>query len=109
MPNKASYAIFRLNQFLHSQVPDGLKDNVPESVKEKAREMARQELERRLKELDMSMGEAKEYEGLLAATQTHVLSLHDFLERQFSFALPSCGLTVRNKKTLPRKRRKECG
>jgi hypothetical protein len=69
---------------LSSQVPDALKDNVPEDVKEKAREMAKQELERRLKELDMSVGEAQGYGNLLAATQVHMVSLHDLLERQCS-------------------------
>lgn len=64
------------------QVPDALKDNVPDHIKEQAREMARQELKRRLEELDMSPAEAAGYGGLLAATQTHMLSLHDLLERE---------------------------
>jgi hypothetical protein len=59
-------------------VPDALKDH----IKEKAREMARQELQRRLEELDMSPAEAASYGELLAATQTHMLSLHDLLERE---------------------------
>ena len=44
--------------------------------------MARQELKRRLEELDMSPAEAAGYGGLLAATQTHMLSLYDLLERE---------------------------
>ncbi|KAF8878073.1 AAA domain-containing protein [Infundibulicybe gibba] len=61
-------------------VSDALKSNVPDHIKEKAREMARQELKRRLEELDMSASEAKGYGELLAATQAHMLSLHDLLE-----------------------------
>lgn len=44
--------------------------------------MARQELQRRLEELNMSASEAKGYGELLMATQTHMLSLHDLLERR---------------------------
>ena len=65
-------------------MPDALKDNVPDDIKEKAREMARQELQRRLEELDMSSAEARGYGELLAATQAHMLSLHDLLERGLS-------------------------
>jgi hypothetical protein len=50
-------------------------------VREKAREMARQELQRRLEELDMSVSEAAGYGQLLAATQAHIVSLYDLLER----------------------------
>ena len=63
-------------------MPDALKDNVPDDIKEKAREMARQELQRRLEELNMSSSEARGYGELLAATQAHMLSLHDLLERE---------------------------
>lgn len=63
------------------QVSEAVKSQVPDDVKEKAREMARQELERRLEELNMSVSEAKGYGRLLTATQTHMLSLHDLLER----------------------------
>lgn len=45
--------------------------------------MARQELQRRLDELDMSVSEAKMYGTLLAATQAHMTSLLDLLEREF--------------------------
>ncbi|KAH8112896.1 AAA domain-containing protein [Phellopilus nigrolimitatus] len=62
------------------QVSDKLKDDVPDHIKEKAREMARQELERRLAELDMSMGEAKEYGKLLSEVDAHIAQLHDLLE-----------------------------
>ncbi|KAJ6597514.1 AAA domain-containing protein [Mycena vulgaris] len=62
------------------QVSDALKEQVPDHVREKAREMARQELQRRLEELDMSAGEAAGYGQLLAATQAHMVSLHDLLE-----------------------------
>lgn len=47
--------------------------------------MARQELQRRLEELDMSAAEAKGYGELLTATNAHMLSLHDLLEREFPF------------------------
>lgn len=63
-------------------MPQALKDDVPDDIKEKAREMARQELQRRLEELNMSPAEASGYGELLAATQTHMLSLHDLLERK---------------------------
>jgi hypothetical protein len=63
------------------QVSDTLKEKVPDSVREKAREMARQELQRRLEELDMSVGEAAGYGQLLTATQAHMVSLYDLLER----------------------------
>ncbi len=43
--------------------------------------MAKEELERRLKELDMSIHDAKGYGDILKATQAHMLSLHDLLER----------------------------
>lgn len=62
---------------------------MPDEIKEKAREMARQELQRRLEELDMSMGEAKGYSQLLAATQGHVASLRDLLESKIPHYRPS--------------------
>lgn len=62
---------------------DELKQNVPDHIKEKAREMARQELQRRLEELDMSHSEAKGYGQLLSATQAHIASLLDLLERNY--------------------------
>lgn len=68
------------------QVSDELKAAVPDSVKEKAREMARAELERRLKELDMREGEAKEYGMLLGEVGVHIAALHDLLESESSFA-----------------------
>lgn len=52
--------------------------------------MARQEFNRRLEELDMSQSEAKGYGQLLSATQAHMLSLHNLLERVFSSGLYSC-------------------
>lgn len=67
-----------------SKVPEALKDNVPNHIKEKAREMAREELKRRLEELDMSFSEAKAYGSILTATQAHMLSLYNLLERTFS-------------------------
>ena len=45
--------------------------------------MAKQELARRLKELDMSPGEAKAYGALLSAVQAHIVRLHDLLERAY--------------------------
>lgn len=68
-------------------MPDSVKQNVPDHIKEKAREMARQELQRRLEELDMSALQAEGYSALLTATQTHMASLLDLLERKS--ALPS--------------------
>ncbi|KAJ7050407.1 AAA domain-containing protein [Mycena amicta] len=62
------------------QVSDALKEQVPDHIREKAREMARQELQRRLEELDMSKGDAAGYGQLLAATQSHMVSLYDLLE-----------------------------
>jgi uncharacterized ferritin-like protein (DUF455 family) len=62
-------------------VSDELKDGVPDHIKERAREMARQELERRLEELSMSMGDASAYSELLTAVQAHIATLHDLLER----------------------------
>ncbi|KAL5520838.1 hypothetical protein ACEPAF_2841 [Sanghuangporus sanghuang] len=62
------------------QVSDKLKNEVPEHVKEQAREMARQELERRLQELNMSTGEATEYNRLLMEVQAHIAKLFDLLE-----------------------------
>lgn len=44
--------------------------------------MARQELQRRLEELDMTASEAKGYGQLLTATQAHMASLLDLLERK---------------------------
>ena len=64
-------------------MPDAIKDNVPDYVKEKAREMARQELQRRLEELNMTAAEAKGYGQLITATQAHMASLLDLLERMF--------------------------
>ena len=63
------------------QVPDEMKKRVPDDIQEKAREMAREELKRRLEELDMSASEARGYGALLDATQTHMASLLDLLER----------------------------
>ena len=45
--------------------------------------MARQELQRRLGELDMFVSESKGYGALLTATQAHMVSFIDFLEREF--------------------------
>ena len=44
--------------------------------------MAREELARRLEELDMSKGEAKEYGSLLSEVQSHIAQLHDLLESE---------------------------
>ena len=65
-----------------NQVSDELKDQVPDHIREKAREMAREELRRRLEELDMAAGDAAGYGALLDATQSHMVSLHDLLERE---------------------------
>ncbi|KLO18907.1 hypothetical protein SCHPADRAFT_935748 [Schizopora paradoxa] len=62
------------------QISDEAKKGVPDHVKEKAREMARLELARRLEELDMRAGDAKEYGGLLQEVQAHIAQLHDLLE-----------------------------
>ncbi|KAI0827475.1 AAA domain-containing protein [Trametes gibbosa] len=61
-------------------IPDALKNDVPDHVKERAREMARLELARRLEELNVSAGEAKEYGALFAAVEGHIAQLHDLLE-----------------------------
>lgn len=45
--------------------------------------MAREELARRLKELDMSPGEAKGYGALFANCEAHIASLTDLLEREW--------------------------
>lgn len=71
------------------QVSDALKNDVPDHIREKAREMARQELQRRLEELDMSASEARGYGELLTATQAHMQSLHDLLERASLPSMPS--------------------
>jgi hypothetical protein len=62
------------------KVSSELKDEVPDDIKERARELARQELQRRLEELNMSLGDAKGYGQLLSAVQAHIASLHDLLE-----------------------------
>jgi len=62
------------------QISDEAKTNVPDHIKEKAREMAQQELTRRLEELNMSAGDAKEYGSLLQEVQAHIAQLHDLLE-----------------------------
>ena len=64
-----------------AKISEELKNQVPEHIKEKAREMARQELQRRLEELNMKATEANNYGELLKAVQSHMLSLHDLLER----------------------------
>lgn len=45
--------------------------------------MARLELARRLEELNMSAGEAKEYGALFAAVEGHIAQLHDLLESRY--------------------------
>ena len=45
--------------------------------------MARKELERRLQELNMSAGEASEYNRLLTEVQAHIATLFDLLESVF--------------------------
>lgn len=47
--------------------------------------MAKQELARRLEELNMSMGEAKEYGALLEHVQAHIAQLHDLLESMYIY------------------------
>lgn len=55
--------------------------------------MARLELQRRLEELDMSAMEAKGYGQLLQATQSHMMSLYDLLERELLlFPVASCSV-----------------
>ncbi len=58
--------------------------------------MARQELQRRLEELDMSQSEAKGYGQLLSATQAHMASLLDLLERNYPFYASSPILLLNN-------------
>jgi hypothetical protein len=90
-------------------VSDEVKEQVPDHIKEKAREMAQEELKRRLEELDMSASEAKGYGELLTATQAHILSLHDLLERASTFVHgPDVYLTPRYQ-TSPRRRRNVFG
>lgn len=64
------------------QVSDELKNQVSDETRERAREMAKAELARRLEELNMSAGEAKEYSGLLSAVQAHIAGLLDLLESE---------------------------
>jgi len=72
-----------LNPSPHSpQVSDELKANVPDHIKEQAREMARAELARRLEELNMSRNEARGYQALYAAVETHVRRLVEVLESE---------------------------
>ena len=71
------------------QISDEAKQGVPDHIKEKAREMARLELARRLEELDMRAGDAKEYGGLLQEVQAHIAQLHDLLESACMAYLPS--------------------
>ncbi|KAG5641083.1 hypothetical protein DXG03_006055, partial [Asterophora parasitica] len=80
MGGRGGYKRLFKGELTFLEVSDALKDSVPDHIKEKAREMARQELQRRLKELDMSSSEAQGYGTLLTATQAHMLSLHDLLE-----------------------------
>jgi hypothetical protein len=47
--------------------------------------MARQELQRRLEELNMGIGESEVYGALLTAVQAHIASLYDLLERASLF------------------------
>ena len=61
-----------------------MKDDVPEEIKARAREMARKELERKLKELNMSIHDAKGYSTLLDPVQFHIASLLDLLESEAS-------------------------
>ena len=68
------------------QVSDELKKQVPDETRERAREMAKAELARRLEELNMTTGEAKEYAGLLSSVQAHIAGLLDLLESEY----PSC-------------------
>ena len=98
--------VFRLGQ-----VPGALKQQVPEEIQEKAREMARQELKRRLEELDMSYSQAKGYGDLLTATQAHMLSLHNLLERQSrNFGMLSLNTEfIVVLQILPRKKKNEFG
>jgi len=73
--------------------------------------MARQELQRRLEELDMSASEAKGYGALLSATQAHMASLLDLLERELLTLLNSNVPAILNLpvQILPQRKRKECG
>ena len=67
--------------------------------------MARQELQRRLEELDMSAIEAKGYGQLLQATQSHMMSLYDLLEREFgSFTVLSSYLMSLEQISLQKKK-----
>ena len=50
---------------------------MPEEIKARAREMAEKELERRLKELNLSAHDVKTYRLLLDAVQSHISSLVD--------------------------------
>ena len=73
------------------QISDKDKDSVPDHIKDQARQMAREELKRRLEELDMSAGEAKEYGGLLAEVEAHVNVLFELLESKWFLFLGFCG------------------
>jgi ABC-type transport system involved in cytochrome bd biosynthesis fused ATPase/permease subunit len=77
-----------------SQVSDKLKESVPDEIKDKAREMARQELQRRLDDLDMTAADAKSYGSILTAISTHLLSLHNLLERKLFVLASFCWFTI---------------
>ena len=73
------------------QISDKDKNEVPDHIKDQARQMAREELKRRLEELDMGAGEAKEYGGLLAEVEAHVNVLFELLESEWFLFFDFCG------------------
>jgi len=71
--------------------------------------MARQELQRRLEELDMTASEAKRYEQLLIATQAHMASLLDLLERKAASNFETSYLFLVSTQILRRRKRNVFG
>lgn len=63
-----------------NQVSQELKDAVPEEIKTQAREMARAELAEKLKQIDLTNGQASIYSQYYASVQSHVSQLVTFLD-----------------------------
>ncbi|GAA6012821.1 hypothetical protein JCM10207_005374 [Rhodosporidiobolus poonsookiae] len=62
------------------QVSSALKADVPDEIKDRARDMARQELAEKLKQLDMTSGQASIYSRYHDAVAAHVHQLTAFFE-----------------------------
>ncbi|CAH7688707.1 AAA domain-containing protein [Phakopsora pachyrhizi] len=62
------------------QVSDQLKAEVPEYIKERARQMSQQELARKLEDLNMSSGQATNYDYYFKPVRAHISQLQSILE-----------------------------